>query len=555
MPRYVITELTEQDIRVLLASKTRKKPLTLEEAFVVPCADLGKDEEAMIQRGVRLRDALKQRKVAGSPAALIIPKQNAIVRTVTLPSGDAAELQEMAQFEAEKFIPFNAERHIISNSALHLDPIEGSIVLLTAIDGPVMESSLTIMRNGAVEPIFAEPSSVALVRAFHDFAEQKESEEIVFLLHIGTTQTEVNILRHGMLILSRSQAIGIDKLARDLQEAMHLGAPITPEQLAALDLQSPDGFLLEGGVSREVGENSGRTSVGEAARGWAQRLARFIRQSFDFAVREQGISTMNAIYLSGEGSLVKGLTQTLAPDFPVPINRFDPYLNMPFSGGPQNPALVAGMPTALGALLRLVDEEEHPQTRGDRVNLLPPEVIEQQVASERKVLLMISGMMVLITLVLIYLAYDQQADHREELRKRYTAFNREMAPIIDDLEKKEEQLDVIRRITTNRASPMLLLDQISAFPSVGSTRNKGLLTLTDFKYTTRQEVVIAGTVVNFEDMQRFADYLGRMTIDGRPVFRSVGLPQPTPMDLSSGRGTIYAFSITAVLTDLTAEDS
>lgn len=529
MPRCTVIKLTQNEVKVLQVSKTKKKDLTLDYAFAVDLSDLGNDEDGVIQRGARIREAIKRNKMPVTPCGIIIPKQSAIVRTTTLPSSDANEIREMAQFEAEKYIPFNTERHIISNSVLHTDGVEGSHVLISAVDGPVMDAVLTITQEARLEPVVAEVSSVALVRAFSHYEHEALEKHAILLLNIGKDQADISILKDGMMVAARSNNLGTDQLDKAVEKA---------------------------GIGTDDAENAIEIQdvAAKAIRGWINKMVRFTAQTYDFAAREHGIGTNAVLYISGEGSTLQGLDKALAESLGLEVHLFNPMPKLPLGDGVDKSVLIGCIP-ALGTALRLVEEEENPRLRGDRINLLPPSVIEHQEASERKVLLMISGTMVLITLVLLYLAFDAQARHGEELRDRYSSFIKKMEPTIEDLEKKREQLEIIHQITSDRAGVLEILDRISAFPGMGSTKDGGVLTLDGFKYSVRNEVTFEGTAINFEDMQRFADFLERMTVDGKPVFNDVGLPQPKPVDLSAGRGTVYAFSITCILNELSGRRS
>ncbi len=167
-------------------------------------------------------------------------------------------------------------------------------------------------------------------------------------------------------------------------------------------------------------------------------------------------------------------------------------------------------------------------------------------------LLMISGTMLIITMILLYLAWDAQAAHANQLSELYSKHNKKMETPIEELAEKKKQLEIIQQITANRTPAMHILDQISTFPGIGSTLNGGILVITDFKYTTREEVKIGGMAMNFEDMQNFADFLERMTYtdpngDVHAIFKEMTLPQPTPRPLSANRGTVYQFEITGTL--------
>lgn len=553
MALYTILEVTESEAKVLHMGRTKKTPLTIEAAFALDLSDIEKDEAGNKARGTRLREKLKECKVGSGLVAILLPKQNSIVRTALLPSSDAVELREMARFEAEKFIPFNVERHIISNGVLRRDDVQGSHVLITAVDRPVMEAAIAVATEAGLEPALAEVTSIGLARAYSAANPEPEHDSSLLLLSIGRTQTDISIIHDGLLAATRSQNLGYDKLLADIREALGVDRPLKLADVAGLKLMAPDEFSLPGAPNAGDGV-AGTTAVGDCVRAWIQRLFRFTRQTVEFTLREQNIPAASRVYLTGEASQLAGLEQALSVNLNVEVVPFHPLKDIPRAAGAQVDELVlAGLSAAYGTALRLVEESGEPNKNHERVNLLPPELIQTQLASERKLLLVVSAAMVVITLFLLYLLYDAQASERAALADRYTAYNRKMKPLVDSLEEKKKQLSILRKLTSDRVSPMVILDMISTYPAIGSVPTGGSLTIREFKYGTGRDVTLAGDAINFEDIQHFADYLEKMTFNDQKVFSQVGLPQPAPSELSGGRGNIWTFTIPAMLNTLSQE--
>ncbi|MEO8377356.1 MAG: pilus assembly protein PilM [Candidatus Sumerlaeota bacterium] len=547
MARYTVLELTENEARILQVGKTRKTEAAVEQAFVVDFSDLEKDEEGAAARAKRLQEKVKERKVTPGEAGIIIPKNNSILRTAQLPSADIDELRSMAMFEAEKFIPFNVERHIISNGILRQDEVQGSHVLITAVDRPVMEAALALATAAQLEPVIAEVSSIALVRAFtHSPIGQEQHSGSVLLLNVGRTQTDISIMVDGMLMNSRSQNIGYQKLATDLKEARGDAQTLSLAGLRSLNLMAPDDAQYAPDDQREGGGNK----TGDAVRGWIQRVVRFTRQTFEFAAREQGIPTSSRIYLCGEGNLLPGFAQALAINLKVEVLPFDSLTAVPRAAGAAlDEESLAAMCNAWGTAIRLIEEDEMRELPRDRVNLLPPEMVLQQASAEKKMLLAISGFMVVITMLLLFVAYSTRANAMKELTRRYTNYNKNMRTYVDTLDEKEKQLDIIKKITTDRANPMYILNEIAKFDGAGSVASGGTLTIEEFKYGTTKDITISGYAVASEDIVRFSDYLEKLKVGEKQVFSTVGLPQPTGEDLP-GRKTVWKFTLTAVLNEL-----
>ncbi|MCC5875090.1 MAG: pilus assembly protein PilM [Candidatus Sumerlaeia bacterium] len=562
MPKFTVVELSETEAKVFQASRARKGVIVVEGAHVVDFSDLDREETGMIERAVRLRECFRKNRISQGEGGVLIQKQNSIARTAILPSGNPSELEEMARFEAEKFIPFNAERHIISHGILHLDEVNGSHVLLTAVDSPVMDQSLAMIKDSPIDPLVAEVTSVALARAFAYFLPENEkppskeegegsgSQEphATILMNIGLGQTDMNILDGKMLMTSRSLGAGMTKLLRDLQKAMHLEREITVADLAELDLNNPDDFLLDGGTTRESDENISQTKVGDKVRQWLGQLVRFLRQTYEYASREHEIPTKTRIYLCGDATRIPGLAETLGPMVGVEVHIFNPLEKL--ERNPKatiNEDSLAGMVNCLGCAIRLFEEEEDSSAAIDRANLLPTEVIEARAANERKILLVLSAVMVLITGAVIYLAWDERLAHAAELEVSYRNHNRAMAPLVEQIEQKRTQLEIIESIRTGRAPALYILDQITTFPGIGSTLDGGRLVLTEFRYTPRDEVILAGDALSVEDIGAFSRFLEDLDYNGAAVFDNVGIPANQSRELSRGRGNVWTFSMTASL--------
>lgn len=576
MPKFTILEVADTEAKVFQASRVKKGGLTIESAFVVDFADLGRDEAGVVERGVRLREALKRNKVSQTEAAILIQKQNSIVRTAVLPSGDPTELAEMARFEAEKFIPFNADRHIVSEGVLHLDEINGSHVLITAVDRPVIDQTLALLNGTNLEPVLAEVTSISLARAFTYYdpdrpaierTAKKQGEDepgdhheehercTTLLLNIGLGQTEISILEEGMLITARSLGTGLTKLLRDLQKAMHLDRALTLEDLAGLDLGDPDAFLLDGGATAESELDPGKTKVGDKVRNWVGQITRFVRQTYEYASREHDIPAKTRIWLCGDAVALGRLDRLVGQHLAVETRIFNPLADFPTTGkGHVDRSCLPGMVSPLGSAVRLFEQDHDPSSAEGRVNLLPAEVLEARAAGERKVLLVLSAVMVLITGAMLYLAWDERVAHARELDSSYRSHNRKMAPVVESIEQKRTQLNIIESIRTGRAPALYVLDQLATFSGMGSTLDGGRLVLTEYRYSPRDEVTISGDALSVEDISSFHSFLEGLEYQGNPVFSRVGLPANQARELSRGRPNIWVFSINATLYNTHAND-
>ena len=219
MPRSLAIELTESDAKVVQLNVGRKGSVMLEQAFRVSFLDVEHGDEEREEKGRLLKEAFKQNKVTASEIAVIVPKQSATVRRVRLPSTEPEEIAQMAAFEAEKLIPFDAETHIISHAVLAEHDIEGTDVLIAAIDDSVMLNWLSILDAGNLEATAADVSSLAMSHGVIDAIESERLSPNLVSINIGWNHTDITLFAEGQIITTRGVLLGIRNLSRELQKA------------------------------------------------------------------------------------------------------------------------------------------------------------------------------------------------------------------------------------------------------------------------------------------------------------------------------------------------
>lgn len=558
MPHYLGLELTDVDVRCVVLGTTRKTAPEVVRAFRVALDDVPRDaENAAAERGRRLRDALREKAVpAGATAAIVVPKQSATVRRVRLPSNDPDELASMAAFEAEKIIPFNVERHIVSQCITRQHEIEGSDVLLAAIDGEVMQGWIDPVTAARLEPVAADVSSLALAYARLNAPDGEALRKgCVALLHIGILHTDITILLEGEVVTTRSVTHGVRNLAAELKGAWGLEADLGLADLAALDVRTPEVFR-PAGASREPASASApadgapvpvvvsmdrrlETSVG-LVKGWVQKLLTNIQRTYEFALREYSLPAVDHLHLSGDGALLRGLGETLTANLGVPTEVFSPLANAKRAAGATvDEALLPCFAVAYGAALRLAREEH-----GNHINVLPPEMISRQVASQQRLQYVVTGCIALVAVVMLGVWWFARREVDTRSAELYAVYIEEMEPLAREVGDKQRRMEIIADIRSDKTGALDILEAISAYADIGPTTRNGRLTLKEFTFTIDEEVRIAGDALTPEDVNKFVLYLeGLKKPNGNKFFVAVDSQGVTPGTLPRRDTPIYSFQL------------
>ncbi|MBM3334158.1 pilus assembly protein PilM, partial [Candidatus Sumerlaeota bacterium] len=285
-------------------------------------------------KAAAIRDALRSRGWRLGEMVLVLPKNVVTMRLVTLPSSDNAELSQMAQFEAQKHIPFNVERHVIAHAILRKERVEGSRVLIVAVDRAALEEPLAICRELHTDLTYACVSSLAQVEALLLNPPADYQKQTLALVNIGWSTVDITIVSGGIVCLTRSGTMGIGRIAPILESATPDKSAITRDRLGSLDALAPESFFrggprlhrrrpmptvvddfgetdsgdgslsatttddrvrVESGAATSSAESSG--PEGEVAR-WLERIVQEIRRTQAFAQREFDCPALQMVYVA-----------------------------------------------------------------------------------------------------------------------------------------------------------------------------------------------------------------------------------------------------------------
>ncbi len=288
-------------------------------------------------------------------AAAVIPGHLTLTKFVKTPSVEKSKRAKIIQFEAQQNIPYPLEEvvwacHMVADDGLDID------LLLAAAKINVAEGLCAALMGAGVKPQCVIPSGYALYRAFK--YTQPLSDDTDLVIAIGARSTHLLLIDKGHYFArtiplagnSLTQAI-VDELKQDFTQA------------ETLKLQ------VLGGRS-ELAENSpARKAVTGAAEKFITQLHSEISRSILSYRRQSGIEQPARVFVTGGGSLIPRLTQSLAEKLNLPVERFDPLKNVDVAAGAaearERSAVLADL---VGAAIIL--SEQKPV-----LNLLPPSLL------------------------------------------------------------------------------------------------------------------------------------------------------------------------------------
>jgi Tfp pilus assembly PilM family ATPase len=554
----------ERGARIAVLARHKGRPAVAELIEVkYPTAAAGQSAP-LAQKVAAVRDALRAHKWTGGGMALVLPKNIVTMRLVTLPSTDDAELAEMARFEAQKHIPFNAERHVISHAVLRKEGVEGSRTLVVAVDRAALEEPLAICREAKIDLVSAGVSSLALVEALLLHAPTDYERRTFGVVNVGWSTVDITIVSNGIVRFTRSGAMGVDRIAPVLEEMIGGKTTITPEVLEALDALAPEAFTgkrdrmraaepqrtsfavddFEDESAEEqrraatrtisvAGEEEGGSaapapsSAAADVTNWLGRIVQEIKRTYTFAAREFDCPELDMVYLSGVGAGIANIDRYLAHELRGPVQVIAPpdalvFLDKP---GANLRAQWNEYAVVIGAAVgRAVPD----------VSLLPPEYTEAVHKRRRRHAMIVTGVLAFVLLAtsatygFVYLR-----DQRDRVRF-YLAENARMKPEVRRLRDSETRLKVMSQIVADKLSALDVLKAVGSFDMMRGNRPR--VALTDFHYIKGSKLTLQGHALTYEDMTNYVGALRDLKInDKQKMFEEVTPKKSEPTSLPLNR--------------------
>jgi type IV pilus assembly protein PilM len=284
-----------------------------------------------------------EHKIKTTKVAAGVNGHSVIVKNIVLPQMTDDELQESFAWHAEEHIPFdisdvNLDYHVTGSTA---DAIH---VLMAACKRDKIANVKQAIQLAGKQPAIIDVDAFALQNCY-ELNYDPQAGQVVALLNIGASTTNINILNGARSVFTRDATFGGNQYTSLLQKELGL----TFDQAERVKRGMP---MPEGSEHREIEPILDTVS---------DILALEIQKTMDFyrATVEDGESAVQKILVSGGGSKLKGLVEFLARRFEIPAEVFDPFRKIRVDSRGFDPEymreIIPEMAIAVGLALRGVD--------------------------------------------------------------------------------------------------------------------------------------------------------------------------------------------------------
>lgn len=192
--------------------RAQKEKVEILKALSVPMpAEIRQDDAESL--GAFLRQALLQAGIRDKRAALTIPREKVVLNTLTVPPTPLDELPALVQFQIVKELPFAADQATLDFAVRgSYDAKAPTEVLVAAVRNEAMTFYTQVAREAGLDLQRVGLRPHANLVAFSAGAEIAKSG-LCLAIDIGPSLTEINVIRDGGLVFSRSASVRLPSAA------------------------------------------------------------------------------------------------------------------------------------------------------------------------------------------------------------------------------------------------------------------------------------------------------------------------------------------------------
>ena len=250
-------------------------------------------------------------KIQQRDVAIGVYGQSVIVRKITVPMMTPNELDEQIHWEAEQHIPFDIKLMSIDYEVLRHRPDAGQMdLLLVAAKKDEISDYSAILREAKLRPSVVDINAFTIQNIFeHQYGLPQDGT--IALLNLGAAVSSLNIVTKGVSAFTREIANAGNAITEEIRKSL------------SCSYEQAEAYKHGGGETQIVPQE-----VTQIINQACQALAGEIQRSLDFYLATSGEPEIGRIHVSGGSAYLAPLVQAIERRARVPVQLFDPTVNL-----------------------------------------------------------------------------------------------------------------------------------------------------------------------------------------------------------------------------------
>ncbi len=264
---------------------------------------------------LKIKELFKNSGLRRKGIATSLSGNSVIIKKVTFAQMNETELRDLIRDEGGKYLPFdnmgdvNYDFQILGDNEFNPNQMD---VIIVAAKKDIVNSYLDALVDAGLNVMIMDVDSFAL-ETMYETNYEYENNEIVVIVNIGASITNINIIKGGMSIFTRDFTLG----GNSITEALQGKYKISFEEAEKNKIEClPD-----------VNQDD-NTELRNSILDFAEPICSEIERSIDYFRSTFGGENIKHVFLSGGSARICGLAATLSQRLNIETEIINPFLKI-----------------------------------------------------------------------------------------------------------------------------------------------------------------------------------------------------------------------------------
>ena len=266
---------------------------------------------------LKIKELFRNSGCKGKGIVTSLSGNSVIVKKVTFAQMDESELRDLIRDEAGKYLPFdnmddvNYDFQILGDN--EYNPNQMDVVIVAAKKADV-NNYLDAVTSAGLGVTIMDVDSFAL-ETMYEANYEYENNEIVVIINIGASITNINVIKSGMSIFTRDFTMGGNSITEGLLEKYRVS------------FEDAEKIKVEG----IPGSNQDNSELKSSILELAEPICAEIERSIDYFRSTFGGEYIKHVFLSGGSARIQGLVGNLSQRLNVETELINPLLKVGYN--------------------------------------------------------------------------------------------------------------------------------------------------------------------------------------------------------------------------------
>ena len=315
--KYIILKKTARGIRLV--------DCVLRPIPTAPVDASSADKKTLITD--LLRTQIKSRVLKNTLVTSVVTGMEVLFLNIRVPKLSGKELDQAVRWTCKKDIPFPIESTVIDYRVKEKSDKKSDAkldVFVIAAQEEFVSNHLDILKTAHINPVKVSTVPVALVNLFKALV-KRDTDRSYAIIDIGAESSHIVFMNQGQLQFTREITTAGEEFTEALVGSIFVeGKEITVDRERAEQIKKQYGFPDESGEGSTT-EGIPLKEISVVMRPILERLLNNIQRTIDFYKEKFRVHSLEKVFLSGGGALLKNLRKNLSHELNLGVEILNPF--------------------------------------------------------------------------------------------------------------------------------------------------------------------------------------------------------------------------------------